>query len=140
MKTFQEFIKEVREKPSPDEIAKTISTKWNRNQNRDPKKSKSNFNVQFRSAKEHGGKDHLYLGLIDQEKDRQGQGIGPRFVKAVSRVADSRGLPVSVKPVAPDPKNQKRLERFYTNRGFEDNKTKDIAPHPMIRKPKSKNK
>lgn len=135
MKTFQEFIAEAKEK-SPDEVVNTMNRNWNRNQNRDPKKSKSNFNVQFRSAEKHGGKDHLYLGLIDQEKDRQGKGVGPRFVKAVSRVADSRGLPVSVKPVAPDPKDQKRLERFYTHRGFEDNKTKDIAPHPMIRKPK----
>jgi len=140
MKTFNQFITEAREKPSPDEIAKTISTKWNRNQNRDPKKSKSNFNLQFRSGKEHGGKDHLYLGLIDIQKDRQGQGIGPRFVRESSKAADNLNLPVSVKPVAPEPKNQKRLERFYTNRGFEDNKTKDIAPHPMIRKPKSKNK
>lgn len=136
MKTFQEFIKEAREKPSPDEVAKTITRNWNRNQNRDPSKSKSNFNVQFRSSQEHGGKDHLYLGLIDQEKDRQGQGIGPRFVKAVSNTADRLNLPVSVKPVAPEKKNQKRLERFYSNRGFEDNKTKDIAPHPMIRHPK----
>jgi hypothetical protein len=37
MKTFKEFLKEAKEKPSPDEIVKTISTKWNRNQNRDPK-------------------------------------------------------------------------------------------------------
>lgn len=136
MKTFQEFIKEARKKPSPDEVAKTITRNWNRNQNRNPSKSKSNFNVQFRSGQEHGGKDHLYLGLIDQEKDRQGQGIGPRFVKAVSNTADRLNLPVSVKPVAPEKKNQKRLERFYSNRGFEDNKTKDIAPHLMIRHPK----
>ena len=136
MKTFQEFIKEAREKPSPDEVAKTITRNWNRNQNRDPSKSKSNFNVQFRSGQEHGGKDHLYLGLIDQEKDRQGQGIGPRFVEAVSKTADTLKLPVSVKPVAPEKKNQGRLERFYANRGFEPNKTKDIAPHPMIRHPK----
>lgn len=136
MKTFQEFIKEAREKPSPDEVAKTITRNWNRNQNRDPSKSKSNFNVQFRSGQEHGGKDHLYLGLIDQEKDRQGQGIGPRFVKGINKYADKSKLPVSVKPVAPEKKNQERLEKFYANRGFEDNKTKDIAPHPMIRHPK----
>jgi hypothetical protein len=136
MKTFRQFIEEAKEK-SHDEVMKTMTKNWNRNQNRDPNKSKSNFNVQFRSGKEHGGKDHIYLGLIDQEKDRQGQGVGPRFVRGVSNVADRRKLPVSVKPVAPDPKNQKRLEKFYVNRGFEDNKSKDIAPHPMIRKPKS---
>jgi GNAT superfamily N-acetyltransferase len=136
MKTFQEFIQEAREKPSHDEVFKTITKNWNRNQNRDPNKSKSHFNVQFRSAAEHGGKDHAYLGLIDQEEDRQGQGIGPRFVRAVSNTADKRGLPVSVKPVAPKKENQGRLEKFYANRGFVPNTTKEIAPHPMIRHPK----
>ena len=135
MKTFRQFIEEAKEK-SHDEVMKTMSKNWNRNQNRNPNKSKSNFNVQFRSGKEHGGKDHIYLGLIDQEKDRQGQGVGPRFVKGINKYADKNKLPVSVKPIAPEPKDQKRLEKFYTNRGFEDNKTKDIAPHPMIRKPK----
>jgi hypothetical protein len=43
-------------------------------------------------------------------------------------------LPVSVKPV-PEKGYEDKLKSFYSKHGFEDNKT-DIAPHPMIRKPK----
>jgi len=127
MKTFREFIAEAKEK-SHDEVMKTMSKKWERNN------PGSNFNVQFRPS-EDGKKDHIYLGLIDVQKGKRRAGKGSRFVRGITRYADKHKLPVSVKPVA-EKGYEDKLKSFYSKHGFEDNKTKDIAPHPMIRKPK----
>lgn len=128
MKTFKEFILEARQIP-PEEVTKTINRNWNRQH------PGSNFNLQYRHSDE-PGKSHLYVGLIDIKKGKRGRGTGTRFLNAAKNVADERGLPLSVKPVAPVKRNQKRLEGWYRSHDFEDNISKDISPHPMIRHPK----
>jgi hypothetical protein len=130
MKTFQEFIAEG-EKKSHDEVMKTITKNWNR------KNPGSNFNVQHRGATSDGKqKEHVYLGLIDVNKKERRKKKGSRFVKGITKYADKNKLPVSVKPVA-ERGYKRKLKNWYVGHGFEDNKTKDIAPHPMIRNPKT---
>lgn len=130
MKTFDLFLTEAGAKPH-DEVMKTISKNWNR------KNPGSNFNVQHRPSTEDGKqKEHLYLGLIDVKPEERGKKKGKRFTKGITNYADKNKLPVSVKP-GPEKGREKDLDRFYRNFGFEDNKDKKIAPHPMIRKPKS---
>ena len=129
MKSFQQFIKEAKEK-SHDEVMKKITTNWNRNN------PGSNFNVQYRPSKDKN-KDHIYLGLIDVKPEERSAGKGTRFVRGLRNYADKHNLPVSVKPV-PEKGYEDRLNSFYVKHGFEDNKSKEIAPHPMIRNPKNK--
>ena len=128
MKTFDEFLLEGDPKPH-SEVMQTISRNWNK---RHPG---SNFNVQHRPAGEGKQKEHIYLGLIDVKPEERGKGMGKRFTKGITRYADKNHLPVSVKP-GPEKGREKDLDRFYRNFGFEDNKDKKTAPHPMIRKPK----
>lgn len=129
MKTFDQFITEGEKKPH-DEVMKTISNNWNK------KNKGSNFNVQHRPATDDGKqREHIYLGLIDVKPEERGKKKGKRFVKGITNYADRNKLPVSVKP-GPEKGREKDLDRFYRNAGFEDNKKKDVAPHPMIRKPK----
>ena len=129
MKTFKEFIIEAEAK-SHDEVMKTMSRNWNRSN------PGSNFNVQYRPGEDEK-KNHIYLGLIDVKHGKRRAGKGTRFVRGITRYADKHKLPVSVKPV-PEKGYEDKLKSFYTKHGFEDNKDKDIAPHPMIRKPKNK--
>jgi len=129
MKTFQEFIAEAKQK-SHDEVMKKMSTNWNRNN------PGSNFNVEYRPS-EDSKKNHIYLGLIDVKHGKRRAGKGTRFVRGITRYADKHKLPVSVKPV-PEKGYEDKLKSFYSKHGFEDNKTKEIAPHPMIRNPKNK--
>jgi hypothetical protein len=77
----------------------------------------------------------VYLGLIDVSKKERRKKKGSRFVKGITKYADKNKLPVSVKPVA-DKGYKRKLHNWYKGHGFEDNKDKDIAPHPMIRNPK----
>jgi predicted GNAT family N-acyltransferase len=129
MKTYSQFITEA-EKKSHDEVMKTITRNWDR------KNPGSNFNVQHRPATQDGKqKEHVYIGLINVNKKERGKKKGSRFVKGITRYADKNKLPVSVKPVA-ERGYKKKLNTWYNNHGFENNDTKDIAPHPMIRKPK----
>lgn len=123
MKTFSQFLLEAKEK-SHDEAIKSISKNWDR---RSPH---SNYNVQFRTEP----KKHIYLGLIDVEHGKRRAGKGTRFVRGITKYADKHNLPVSVKPV-PEKGYEDKLKSFYIKHGFEDNEDKDIAPHPMIRKP-----
>ena len=67
MKTFQEFLKEAKEK-SHDEVMKKMSTNWNRNN------PGSNFNVDYRPS-EDGKKNHIYLGLIDVKHGKRRAGF-----------------------------------------------------------------
>lgn len=127
MKTFQEFLKEAKEKPH-DEVMKKMSKNWNRNN------PGSNFNVQYRPS-EDNKKNHIYLGLIDVNQEKRRAGKGTRFVRGITKYADKHKLPVSVKPV-PEKGYETKLKSFYSKHGFEDNTSKDIAPHPMIRNPK----
>ena len=129
MKTFQEFLLEAQK--SHDEVLKTMSKNWNRNN------PGSNFNVQYRPSDD-PKKSHIYLGLIDVKHEKRRAGKGTRFVRGITKYADKHKLPVSVKPV-PEKGYEDKLNKFYRGHGFEDNKT-DIAPHPMIRKPKAENK
>ena len=127
MRTFDEFLSEA--KKSHEEVAKDISRNWERNN------PGSKFNVQFRPGKENNGKEHLYVGLIDVNKKKRRGGLGSRFVRGVTNYADKHNLPVSVKPV-PEKGFKKKLDTFYRKHEFEDNPTREIAPHPMIRYPR----
>jgi GNAT superfamily N-acetyltransferase len=130
MKTFDQFLSESTKK-SHEEVAKDISRNWERNN------PGSKFNVQFRPGKENNGKDHLYVGLIDVDKKQRRRGIASRFVRGLRTYADTHNLPISVKPVAG--KGYKRkLKGWYQGHEFEDNPTKEIAPHPMIRYPRKR--
>lgn len=130
MKTYSQFIAEA-ERKSHDEVMQTISRNYNRNN------PGSNFNVQYRPATQDGKqKEHVYVGLIDVNKKERRKRKGSRFVRGITKYADKHNLPVSVKPVA-EPKYKKKLDTWYRGHGFEDNKTKNIAPHPMIRNPNS---
>lgn len=122
MKTFDFFMSEAK---SHVEVVRTMSRNWNRNN------PGSNFNVQYRPGEKH----YLYLGLIDVDKKSRGAGKGSRFVKGITKYADKHNLPVSVKPVH-EPGYKRKLRNFYSRHGFEDNRSKNIAPHPLIRTPK----
>jgi len=67
---------------------------------------------------------YVELAVIEVPKDLQGLGIGHEVVEEVKQFAQSVGLPVVLRPSANTGKKQK-LERFYKDLGFVQNKGKN---------------
>lgn len=63
----------------------------------------------------------IYVSEIRLQKEMQNQGIGTKVMNSIKEYAKKVGLPVVLHPQA-DPGKKKKLNEFYKDLGFVDNK------------------
>jgi GNAT superfamily N-acetyltransferase len=125
MKTYKEFITEAKT-PKPD-APQTTAKNWER----------KHPGMKLHAYPSHG--DTIRLQTLEVPKEKRGQGIGSRAVRAMQNVAKKQNKRVTLTPQA-EKGYKKKLDTFYRKKGFKPNtgRNKDYSvSDTMIYDPKS---
>lgn len=110
MKTFSQFLEEAKEAKPPKEVLNKIAKAYGRKHR--------GVNVDTSHDEKTG---NIRVNQLWVPPDRQGQGIGTRVMKGLTKYADKQKKTITLTQ-DPDKGKKAKLAKFYKSHGFQSNR------------------